>query len=230
LHVPSSDVRFDPPCPLFPASTRSRTIVELGSGTGYTGLALIDRLCHDDRIVLTDLPEVCEGILSRNVGAHPRLTVSPLAWGDDRQLDAFLGHHVDIDAILLIDCVYFTFLHEPLLRTLVGLTDAHPEIPLIIAYKVRSLTNEQAFWSLFGTVAPSFAQRWSLKSPTGKYFSYDVVHVQRGDEVAPWRRLGLDDQAYVFVALRRPRSCTAGDATAEDDTFERLLFAHIDLD
>ncbi|SGZ01630.1 BQ5605_C033g11157 [Microbotryum silenes-dioicae] len=78
-----SKLIFEPPCPLFvqPPSTedsscpppsqrtkqRKRTVVEIGSGTGYLSLHLLPFLKESDRLVVTDLPEVCP-LLRTNLG------------------------------------------------------------------------------------------------------------------------------------------------------------------
>ncbi|KAM0791791.1 hypothetical protein ACM66B_004054 [Microbotryomycetes sp. NB124-2] len=149
----SSSLLFDPPCPLFDTGTRSsgqskkraRTIVEVGSGTGYLSLALAPWLGSSDKLVMTDLEEVCP-LLERNlVQARERwksrerracqVLVRPLPWGSNEALATLLdglaadaatadksqSHH-PVDFILASDLVYFPFLYPPLLRTLIGLT------------------------------------------------------------------------------------------------------------
>jgi predicted RNA methylase len=53
--------------------------VELGAGTGIVGLAIAAAYPHA-RVVLTDLPEVCQ-LLQANAQGHPGVEVRPLAWG-----------------------------------------------------------------------------------------------------------------------------------------------------
>lgn len=168
---------FEPSNPLLRASSGPRTIIELGSGTGYAGLALARApvLLRSDVLVLTDLPEVCP-LLGRNLmnarqqSRAPQMPakgkialplqadvrVMSLPWGDlEAAHDAkrgLQGRH--LTHIVASDLVYFPFLYAPLLRTLIALTSgAVAPIELVFAYKVRSLAREEPFWRAFGAYA-----------------------------------------------------------------------------
>ncbi|SCZ95023.1 BZ3500_MvSof-1268-A1-R1_Chr11-3g03551 [Microbotryum saponariae] len=124
--IPStSKLVFEPLCPLFvqPSTTedssspppsqrtkqRKRTLVEIGSGTGYLSLHLLPFLKESDRLIVTDLPEVCP-LLRTNLGisvteegqegkgngkakgSHVQTTlgdvkVRPLPWGDQEAFE-----------------------------------------------------------------------------------------------------------------------------------------------
>lgn len=177
---------FDPPCPLVnreplaptePAKRkRPRTIVEVGSGTGFLSLAIAPYLATESShaqttLVMTDLDNVCP-LLEENLARAekrwsgskasdvpesqpPRVLVRPLPWGDQasfRRMTDEDGLYPDV--ILASDLIYFEFLYAPLLRTLIALTEpvsAATESPVVLfSYKVRSLTREEPFWRAFG--------------------------------------------------------------------------------
>ncbi|GAA5959951.1 hypothetical protein JCM21900_001437 [Sporobolomyces salmonicolor] len=172
---------YDPPCPLFlppssssPSSPSSsalvskRTILEIGSGTGYTSLSLAPHLSSRDTLVLTDLENVCP-LLEKNLGTarerwrrrtgppeekeEPRVLVRPLPWGAPSFLSLLSAEGLLTDFILASDLVYFPFLYPPLLRTLLGLTEPREggRAPTVVwSYKIRSLVREQPFWEAFG--------------------------------------------------------------------------------
>lgn len=162
---------FDPPCPLFgaapsptpstaestsPTSPTKRTIIEIGSGTGFLSLALAPHLSSTDSLILTDLTEVCP-LLSSNLSAaqarwrsksqleKAEILVRPLPWGDDEALKRIVGSEEEggegrvADVVLASDLVYFPFLYPPLLRTLIGLTgmrEGKEPTKVLFSYKV----------------------------------------------------------------------------------------------
>ncbi|GAA5828968.1 hypothetical protein JCM3766R1_003885 [Sporobolomyces carnicolor] len=148
----SIPIEFDPPCPLYPVcekTSRRRTILEIGSGTGFLGLSLAPHLSSTDTLVLTDLENVCP-LLDKNLSDarhrwrnrrrrsthtagegssskpddEPTCLVRPLPWGDLEFLNSEIKRAGLLpDVILASDLVYFPFLYPPLLRTLLGLTE-----------------------------------------------------------------------------------------------------------
>ncbi|GAA5864231.1 hypothetical protein JCM8547_001301 [Rhodosporidiobolus lusitaniae] len=178
----SSPPLFDPPCSLFPSSTpslslrRRRTILELGSGTGFLSLSFAPHLPPSNTLILTDLENVCP-LLSTNLSTarqrwaarsvfssskeEPEVLVRPLPWGDANALETLLYEQGRTpDVVLASDLIYFEFLYAPLLRTLIGLTERseseegdgekQEDVEVIFSYKVRSLSKEQPFWEAFG--------------------------------------------------------------------------------
>ena len=119
-------------------------MLELGAGNGYLGRLLVDWLPGGSSHILTDLEEVVP-LLQSVFSPHDReqevrnvkVQVQPLAWGDDEQAREMLrstssstaaeGGSIEtgsgITHILCSDLVYFPHLLEPLLRTLLVLTD-----------------------------------------------------------------------------------------------------------
>ena len=194
---------FDPPCSLFDVNVHqvnnnslkpASVILELGSGNGYLGINhLAPVLVPNTTLILTDLNHVIP-LLSSNVSRSSasllqdrdkerkpvHIQVQALEWGDNTHLEQLQGQlrkdKKQLSHILCSDLVYFPNLFEPLLKTLLWLTD-HPEdgpkIEIIMgckfkpsdalsrlisgdtekaisADKIRSLTKETPFWESFG--------------------------------------------------------------------------------
>lgn len=130
---------FEPPCSIFASRSCLKAesaprILELGSGNGHLCLHhLVPLLPPGSQLVLTDLEEVTP-LLSENVklaeedGRIPKdvqVVVQPLPWGSWEHLLMLrqrLGEE-PFTHILCSDLVYFTHLLEPLLQTLLWLTD-----------------------------------------------------------------------------------------------------------
>lgn len=164
-----STLYFDPPCPLFAEPTSSppprRTIIEIGSGTGYLSIALAPNLAASDSLVLTDLEEVGPLLSSNLDTAKSRWTaqgrpvkaevlVRSLPWGDEAALRTLVGPEEEggegkqADVVLASDLVYFPFLYPPLLRTLLGLTGMRAgkkPTQVLFSYKVRRMFGDGAF-------------------------------------------------------------------------------------
>lgn len=100
-----SDAAFEPANPL--TLPEVRAILELGSGTGFLAARLAPNLRLHQRLIVTDLPDVCP-LLERNVAASPsrdRLLVRPLPWGDRAALDAIVDECGPIDLVICADLV-----------------------------------------------------------------------------------------------------------------------------
>lgn len=92
-----------------------RRILELGSGTGYVGLAA-SMLFEPEEMLLTDL-ESHVSILQRNVDLNAlKATVEAYAWGRDTIRRPY-------DIILGTDVAYLDELHTPLVQALVNCSD-----------------------------------------------------------------------------------------------------------
>ncbi|KAJ3810689.1 putative methyltransferase-domain-containing protein [Lentinula aff. lateritia] len=227
---------------------KSIRIIELGSGSGMVGInvALSLKLQLGDRLVLTDLSEVCP-LLESNLEAgckDPNLRdliyVRPLAWGNSEHANRIRSELFTeqrsqcppLSHILCSDLVYFPELLAPLLRTLIDLTSrpfASPQLEVLISYKIRSLPKETLFWAAFGL-----------------WFTYEPVLVREqlpDSSLSCWQRFGsaFEGPMFVFVARRRPESLKwfiplqDSDLLAGfgaygtmhpkvDDTFENILF------
>ena len=96
---------FEPANPLLQPA--ARTILELGSGTGFLARRLAERLRADQRLIVTDLPDVCP-LLERNLAtetSRDRVLVRPLPWGDSTALAAIAGECGPIDLVICADLV-----------------------------------------------------------------------------------------------------------------------------
>ncbi|KAH7335274.1 putative methyltransferase-domain-containing protein [Rhizoctonia solani] len=124
---------------LNPERLANSRIVELGSGTGVLGCALLPLLSGAGHITLTDLPELTP--LLRKNAKSARVSVEPLDW-TWQILPEFAA-----DLVLCVDCIYNTALVRPLVRVL-GTLDA----PILVVIElrdedvVREFLNEWLEW------------------------------------------------------------------------------------
>ncbi|GAA5825578.1 hypothetical protein JCM3770_006893 [Rhodotorula araucariae] len=246
---------FDPPCPLFVPtpthrkSSRKRTVLELGAGTGFLSLSLAPHLSPaEDRLVVTDLANVCP-LLQENLAAAERrwaargvrpaeVLVRPLPWGDSAALAALLAEDLAPDIVLASDLIYFEFLYAPLLRTLLGLTEpdneGHSAI-VLFSYKIRSLVKEQPFWETFGRWFALEAVQVGTRAPYPPCGPTDPEFPPDAPSPAPpltWARLGAahpssttpgtTDELYVFICTRHPTTYGAATAVARVSDDELL--------
>ncbi|CAE7168971.1 unnamed protein product [Rhizoctonia solani] len=99
-------------------------IVELGSGTGVLGRALLPLLSDNGHITLTDLPELTP--LLRKNAKSDKVSVEPLDWTWQ------ILPKLTADLVLCVDCIYNTALVRPLVRVL-GTFDA----PVLVVIELR---------------------------------------------------------------------------------------------
>ncbi|KAI3647267.1 hypothetical protein MP228_007488 [Amoeboaphelidium protococcarum] len=129
-------------------------ILELGSGTGVVGMyaySLYTELC--ERVILTDLPCAIP-LLQQNIDDNfklnsdsCRLIARELTWGDN----IIPNEAMDVDLILISDCVYLESCFEPLLNTLNQLINHNSNVPkpkCIMSYKKRRRADKQFFIKL----------------------------------------------------------------------------------
>ncbi|BGP26856.1 hypothetical protein JCM10295v2_005818 [Rhodotorula toruloides] len=251
----SSSSSFAPSCPLFSAepsaAPRRRTILELGSGTGYLSLAIAPHLASTDTLVATDLDNVCPLLEKNLTSAQARwrssnpyadratVLVRPLPWGDSTSLSRLIAEGLEPSIILASDLVYFQFLYAPLLRTLISLTGKREErITVIFSYKVRSLVKEQPFWEAFGRwfwfEAVQIGIRPSPPSePASPSDSAPCPSPPPSTGPLTWTRFGAatpslttpndTDELYVFTCHRHSETAHLGAEEVEDVTDADLL-------
>lgn len=187
-YIENTTHTFDPPHSWLDAPV---TLLELGAGVGTAGLATASYLAHRSacpseahHVILTDLPEV-ESLLRRNVPwtpwAQAHVHVRPLAWGDAGHAEVILQTWTPTH-ILCSDLIYFPELLAPLLRSLLQITQQAPNATVYLAYKIRSLTKEQPFW-------------------TGLSAWFDLTWVQctPSDPAAPWRPFGTHASHFAYA-------------------------------
>ncbi|KAI9208093.1 putative methyltransferase-domain-containing protein [Polychytrium aggregatum] len=155
-----------------------RTVLELGSGTGLSGMCLakifnsIDhRSAAPPTVMITDLEEAVP-LMERNIMENFRdgdwvvPVARALCWGDEDDCRAVSTELVDsrntiasaradatlaandIDLIFGSDVVYWPHLFDLLIETLVAMASLRTEV--ILACRQRELSKEIAFWSKLG--------------------------------------------------------------------------------
>merc|ERR1719348_1992061 len=121
------------------AQLQSRSVIELGSGTGAVGLSAAT--LGASPVLLTDLPALKDLIqhnisLNSSVISSEKCTVAPLVWGDKEQEEKAIevtGGQPDL--ILVSDCVFYSESVPPLVETLTQL--AGPTTDLLLSYEER---------------------------------------------------------------------------------------------
>lgn len=206
--------RFSPPCSLFFDGATAPVILELGSGNGFLALDHLCRLLpNESTIVLSDLAEVLPLLEENVVAASESGNIPALVDVNVRAVQWGLREHVvqckaallrdgkkSITHILCSDLVYFTHLLEPLLWTLLWLTEDETqacEIEIIIGYKVRSTVKETPFWESFGRYFAFEAVADDRSNLDGDPGEEGVAH-HSDDEVDD------EDRLFIFLARRKP--------------------------
>nr|XP_021493038.1 protein-lysine N-methyltransferase EEF2KMT [Meriones unguiculatus] len=165
-----------------PATFANRTVLELGSGAGLTGLAIC-KACHPRAFIFSDCHGQVLAQLRGNVllngfslephtpidSRSPRVTVAELDWDKAAasQLSAFQA-----DIVIAADVLYCREVTLSLVRVLKMLTDCQrknaPDV--YVAYTVRS----QDTGKLFVTELDRAEISWEQVPPhTGKLFPYE---------------------------------------------------------
>lgn len=125
-------------------------ILELGSGTGFVGIAAAAII--GARVTLTDLPHVLPNLrFNADANSHAvaarggAVDVRQLRWGEDEDAADFLLDGVPaFDAVLASDVVYYEHLIDPLLRTLRALVKG--EVAFVMAHLRRWKKRDAVFF------------------------------------------------------------------------------------
>ncbi|ORX59780.1 hypothetical protein DM01DRAFT_1333229 [Hesseltinella vesiculosa] len=134
--------------------TRPLKVLDLSAGTGVIGLLLAFIGQHQNNtmldITLTDVPEALSLIHDNrclNKITYPRLSVAPLRWGIDKDIQAIQAKG-PFDVIIASDVLYEPIKFQDLVKTLDKLTT--PSTQTWIGYKRRGLKleEEQSFFTL----------------------------------------------------------------------------------
>ncbi|KAJ3000573.1 hypothetical protein HDV02_004868 [Globomyces sp. JEL0801] len=120
-------------------------ILELGSGTGLVGIVLAKRL-PNARFTLTDKDTVLP-LLKYNVSQAklPNIQTLKLDWEDENDRNRFTKLRLDIDIILLSDCITWPNLYQPLLDT-INCT-SNKNTMLIFSHESRNFEKECKFYA-----------------------------------------------------------------------------------
>jgi len=126
-----------------------KTILELGCGTGVTGLALAQQLgCN---IILTDREDVTP-LAARNVELNnlgEAVRVFELFWGKDEDINAVLGECGQVDCLLCGDLIYEAYeIYDILISTIDALVAE--EGIVLLSFEIRRRWGMEAFFHKFG--------------------------------------------------------------------------------
>lgn len=122
-----------------------KKVIEIGSGTGLTGLSLglCEKRDKDMKIYITDIQELVP-LMNKNIHLnHLEDTViaETLSWGEELPEYA----KSDVDLILAADCVYLEKAFPLLEKTLIDLTNTEKEVLILMSYKKRRKADGQFF-------------------------------------------------------------------------------------
>jgi predicted nicotinamide N-methyase len=131
-----------------------KTCIELGSGCGLVGLLCASTVIAARKTLITDMKPV-EKHLQANIEAnleiipyenkHEAVAPKTLEWGKPIE-QAILNEIKQFDYILLSDCVYWEELFDPLLCTLIELTDFSPRAVIYLSQTPRRGKIENRFF------------------------------------------------------------------------------------
>eukprot|EP01100_Stratorugosa_tubuloviscum_P002408 TRINITY_DN1560_c0_g1_i12.p1 TRINITY_DN1560_c0_g1~~TRINITY_DN1560_c0_g1_i12.p1 ORF type:complete len:267 (-),score=130.32 TRINITY_DN1560_c0_g1_i12:17-817(-) len=116
-----------------------KRVIELGSGTGLVGIAIAAQGGH---VIVSDLP-VMLPLLTTNVElnrhATPNIQIAQISWGET-DCKSF---NPPFDFIIAADCVYLEHCFDPLIATLLQLSDNNTKI--LLAYEKRRKADKRFF-------------------------------------------------------------------------------------
>ena len=123
-----------------PHLVKGKRVVELGAGTGSTGIA--SAALGAKSVVLTDMPEIMtylQGNVARNAALAERMSVMPCMWGDEGHLAALMeANPAGFDVVLAVEVVYkqdAEVLHA--LAALMARLAPSQDVLLLMAYEFR---------------------------------------------------------------------------------------------
>ncbi|KAH7132134.1 putative methyltransferase-domain-containing protein [Dendryphion nanum] len=142
--------------------SRRLKVLELGAGCGLFGISIAQSMKHTD-VLLTDLPEA-KDIISRNLKtAEPKegttIEFEELNWDKD------LPNNIQttkFDVLVATDCTYNPDSSPALVNTIQRLGDVSPDVYIIVAMKIRHLS-ENVFFELMSKA--KFEKKESIEIP-----------------------------------------------------------------
>lgn len=119
-----------------PTKFTGKRLLELGSGTGGTGL-IVARSCRPRELILSDCHENVLRLLRENVELNgcQDVRVIDLNWDDPSALDELSA---DPEVILAADVVYDDTIFRPLVDLLVTMTRRNKDVEIYLAATVRN--------------------------------------------------------------------------------------------
>lgn len=124
-----------------------KRLMELGSGTGATGL-IVSRSCQPEELILSDCHENVLRLLRENVelnACQETVRVIDLNWDDASELDNL---NVDPEVILAADVVYDDTIFRPLIDLILALLRRNKSMQIYLAATVRNEETLTAFLKL----------------------------------------------------------------------------------
>lgn len=123
-----------------------KRLLELGSGTGATGL-IVSKLCGPRELVLSDCHENVLRLLHENVELNrcEGVRVMDLNWEDASALEE---HSIDPDVVLAADVVYDDSIFKPLINVLGNLWNRNRSLDMFLAATVRNEETLAAFLNM----------------------------------------------------------------------------------
>ena len=127
---------------------KCKTVLELGSGTGFVGIAA--SILGARETILTDL-EYTLDLMNQNISLNQNL-LQPCTklksmvcdWFDPLHISLFEFSSTNPEVILVADCVWIAELVDPLINTLGKYCNKNTEV--IISYQQRGKSAHEKFW------------------------------------------------------------------------------------
>ncbi|XP_023319490.1 protein-lysine methyltransferase METTL21D isoform X1 [Eurytemora carolleeae] len=166
-----------------------KTVVELGSGTGFVGLAAaalgIKKNKLGGSVILSDLEENLDLLnhnINKNKAVCEKIKAKVLKWGDRKAVQEIL-QGIKVDFLLVADCVYYTESIEDLVNTLLELSNSTTQ--LLVSYEDRDSTAKIELQNKFSSLmnhhfnsseVPLHNQHTNFRSFDIHIFIYTLKH------------------------------------------------------
>ncbi|XP_064078180.1 protein N-lysine methyltransferase METTL21D-like [Macrobrachium nipponense] len=152
------------------------SVVELGAGTGFLGLAAA--LLGASQVTITDLPEFVH-LMEKNIKENrhiiqDQVKAKVLEWGNKEHMDAIDKPKV----ILVADCIYYEQSLEPLISTLRSISGSHTTI--LLSYEERTSGNKLHLQKKFFELMDQFFTKTKIPiEDHHEVYSSDEIHLYK---------------------------------------------------
>ncbi|XP_068208641.1 protein N-lysine methyltransferase METTL21D-like [Palaemon carinicauda] len=152
------------------------SVVELGAGTGFLGLAAA--LMGASKVTITDLPEFVH-LMEKNIEENRhvikgQVKAKALEWGNKEHIDAIDKPKV----ILVADCIYYEKSLEPLISTLRSISGPHTTI--LLSYEERTTGNKLLLQEKFFELMDQYFTKTKIPlEDQHEVFSSDEIHLYK---------------------------------------------------